>query len=363
MKMDMLIPGEAVPHFKGATPSNPTYSFGTAAGRYIVLAVLPDDNAWVSYRLLLQSLEVHRSIFDDTVASFFGITRHAELVEQVVDQVPGIRWFLDREGAITRALGCLDDEGREVPACLVLDPMLRVMKITPFGDIENTLAWLKTLPPVDDHALTPLVAPILIVPRVFEPRFCETLIAFYHDAGGKRSGFMQEADGQTVLVSNPNHKRRSDAIIEDQDLQREIRMRLSRRLLPEVTRAFQFTATRIERFIVACYDSADQGFFRPHRDNTTKGTAHRKFAVTLNLNTGDYAGGDLRFPEFGSHVYRAPLGGAVVFSCALLHEATPVTRGTRYAFLPFLYDDEGARLREANAKFLSRGSNYKADAG
>jgi len=25
-----------------------------------------------------------------------------------------------------------------------------------------------------------------------------------------------------------------------------------------------------------------------------------------------------------------------------------VTRGRRYAFLPFLYDDAGARLREAN---------------
>jgi hypothetical protein len=26
-----------------------------------------------------------------------------------------------------------------------------------------------------------------------------------------------------------------------------------------------------------------------------------------------------------------------VFSCALLHEALPVKRGKRYAFLPFLY--------------------------
>ena len=90
------------------------------------------------------------------------------------------------------------------------------------------------------------------------------------------------------------------------------------------------------------------GFFKPHRDNTTAGTAHRRFAVTINLNAGDYEGGDLRFPEFGSRTYRAPTGGAVVFSCALLHEATPVTRGKRYAFLPFLYDDEareGARGR------------------
>ena len=47
---------------------------------------------------------------------------------------------------------------------------------------------------------------------------------------------------------------------------------------------------------------------------------HRRFAVSLNLNTGDYEGGCLRFPEFGPHLYVAPAGGAVVFSCSLLHE-------------------------------------------
>jgi predicted 2-oxoglutarate/Fe(II)-dependent dioxygenase YbiX len=42
----------------------------------------------------------------------------------------------------------------------------------------------------------------------------------------------------------------------------------------------------------------------------------------------------------------------VVFSCSLLHEAAPVTRGLRYATLPFLYDDEAARVRQANAHSL-----------
>jgi hypothetical protein len=42
----------------------------------------------------------------------------------------------------------------------------------------------------------------------------------------------------------------------------------------------------------------------------------------------------------------------VVFSCSLLHQALPVTRGKRYAFLPFLYDDAAARVREANNAYL-----------
>ena len=111
---------------------------------------------------------------------------------------------------------------------------------------------------------------------------------------------------------------------------------------------FQFKVTRLERYLVACYDAADGGYFRPHRDNETLGTAHRRFAVSINLNAEQFEGGDLRFPEFGTRTYRPPTGGAVVFCCSLQHEATPVTRGRRYAFLPFLYDEAGQAIRNAN---------------
>src|SRR5690606_16138476 len=95
------------------------------------------------------------------------------------------------------------------------------------------------------------------------------------------------------------------------------------------------------------------GYFRPHRDNRSFGTAHRRFAVSINLNAGDFDGGDLRFPEFGGRTYRPPTGGAVVFCCSLLHEATPVTRGRRYAFLPFLYDEAAEAIRNLNRSKVS----------
>ena len=116
----------------------------------------------------------------------------------------------------------------------------------------------------------------------------------------------------------------------------------------EVEKAFRFRVTRIERYIVARYDAEDGGYFRPHRDNRTSGTAHRQFACSINLNAEDFEGGDLRFPEYGTRTYRPPTGGAVVFSCSLLHEATPVTRGARYAFLPFFYDEAGEAIRQRN---------------
>jgi predicted 2-oxoglutarate/Fe(II)-dependent dioxygenase YbiX len=150
---------------------------------------------------------------------------------------------------------------------------------------------------------------------------------------------MRDVDGNTVTVRVLDHrlKRRRDCLLSDPNLITEVHQRLERRLLPEIAKAFQFRVTRCERHLIACYEPG--GHFRQHRDNTTKVTAHRRFAVTLNLNADAYEGGDLRFPEFCARTYRAPTGGAIVFGCSILHEALPVTNGTRYAFLPFLYDE------------------------
>jgi len=172
------------------------------------------------------------------------------------------------------------------------------------------------------------------------------------EQGGVESGFMRDVDGRTKALVDHSHKRRHDCHIEDDTLQETTRARIRARLVPMIARAFAFEVTRMERYIVARYDADGGGYFRPHRDNMTKGTAHRRFAVTINLNAEDYDGGDLRFPEFGHQTYRAETGGAVVFSCSLLHECTPMTRGQRYAFLPFLYDDAAAAIRTANNQFL-----------
>jgi predicted 2-oxoglutarate/Fe(II)-dependent dioxygenase YbiX len=205
-------------------------------------------------------------------------------------------------------------------------------------------------------------APVLTVPRVFEPEICRHLIALYEQDGGKDSGFMQQQGGKTIGRVDHSFKRRADYDLVDTALREALLDRMRRRLAPQIQRAFQFEVTRIERWIVACYDGEIGGFFRPHRDNTTAATAHRAFACTINLNAEDYEGGELRFPEFGPRTYRAPTGGAVIFSCSLLHEATPVTGGRRYAFLPFFYDEARARLRERNQSALVGGNqDYRAD--
>jgi predicted 2-oxoglutarate/Fe(II)-dependent dioxygenase YbiX len=109
---------------------------------------------------------------------------------------------------------------------------------------------------------------------------------------------------------------------------------------------------------IGCYDSAERGEFRRHRDNTTPYTAHRKFAISVNLNSG-YEGGAVGFPEYGRKVYVPPPGGGVIFSCSLLHEAQPVTKGRRFGLFTFLTDAEGAkREKEMVAKYGNQLNRY-----
>ena len=134
---------------------------------------------------------------------------------------------------------------------------------------------------------------------------------------------MREVDGKTVHVQDPNHKRRKDYVIEDQQLIRQLQGRIIRRINPEILKVHHFKATRMERYIVSCYSADDGGHFRAHRDNTTKGTAHRRFAVSINLNA-EFEGGEVSFPEYGPRSYKAPPGGAVIFPCSLLHAVSKV---------------------------------------
>jgi predicted 2-oxoglutarate/Fe(II)-dependent dioxygenase YbiX len=347
-----LVVGDHAPWFRAAALSgSPAYQFDTVAGRHILLLFIGSARH-EAVRGALALVEGARALFDDQAACFFGVTVDPEDVAagRIAQQLPGMRFFLDFDRQVSALYGAVEGESYR-PHWLLLDPALRVAGRFGLDQGEQALGALRQrIAGAGESGW----APVLVVPDIFEPQMCAALIGLYEEDGGEPSGFMREVAGKTVLQVDPAHKQRRDAPIEDEALRRAIVARMRRRLSPAVEHAFQFRPTRIERYIVACYE-AGAGYFRPHRDNTTMGTAHRKFAVTINLNAEDYEGGDLRFPEYGQRTYRAPTGGAVVFSCSLLHEATPVTSGRRFAFLPFLYDEEGARLREANNPHLGEG--------
>jgi predicted 2-oxoglutarate/Fe(II)-dependent dioxygenase YbiX/peroxiredoxin len=361
-----LSPGDPAPWFNQRSLTNPRYAFNSVGGRYIVLCFY-GSAAEARARAALDAVIRDRAIFDDRKVCFFGVSSDPqdEAEGRIADMVPGVRFFLDYDATIARQYGAapLDTASNDsdIPLrrfWLVLDPTLRIMASFPFageaGGFDAVLGYLRTLPPPAQFAGFELPAPILILPNVFEPEFCKMLIGLYEQHGGEESGFMREVGGKTVATHDHSHKRRRDYMISDQDLIKQTQHRILRRVVPEILKVHQFKATRMERYIVSCYAAEDGGHFRAHRDNTTSGTAHRRFAVSINLNA-EFAGGEISFPEYGPRRFKPPVGGACVFSCSLLHEVSPVTAGRRYAFLPFLYDDEAARIREANNVNLGEG--------
>jgi len=222
---------------------------------------------------------------------------------------------------------------------LVLDPDLRVVGVVTGDDpTDEVVALLEAVV----HRAPPMVvtgqAPVLLIPRVVDAGLRERLIGVLEHQGSVETGVETSANGERAEVLDASYKRRRDHTVEDPDLMRELSSVVGRRVMPEIRKAFAFRATRFEGFKIACYDASTGGFFRAHRDNLSPSTAHRVFALTINLNEA-YEGGQLRFPEYGNQLYRPGSGGALVFSCAHLHEVLDVTAGRRFALLSFLYGE------------------------
>ena len=321
MNRNMPLPGELAPWFKArALSGSPAYAFDTVAGRHILMLFFGSAQHEPSAEALAVVAR-HRPLFDAQQACFFGVTIDPSYESQgrIAADLPGIRFFLDYDHKISRLYGA-DSDGAYDPCWLVLDRALRIVGRFPVDRGEPAIACLRA--EIGGADETSLWAPVLLVPHVLEPELCRTLITRYEEHGGRVSGFMRDVGGKTTEIHDPAFKQRRDYLIDDELLRKALMARIRRRLVPQLHRAFAFEATRVERYLVACYE-AGAGHFRAHRDNTTKGTAHRRFAVTMNLNAEEYEGGDLRFPEYGLRSYRAPTGGAVVFSCSMLHEALP----------------------------------------
>jgi predicted 2-oxoglutarate/Fe(II)-dependent dioxygenase YbiX/peroxiredoxin len=312
------------------------YSFDMAAGNHVVLCFYGTASDPVSEHALLLA-EQHASLFESRRLTFFGVSTNP------ADEPATLRHFADLDGTFTRAFGVAPREGAFDIADLrrgwyILDPRLRIIAIFPLGEAGDAAAfhYLETLPPERPDTQIP----VLEIPAIFEPAFCQRLIALHQSQPTLDSAILT-TDG---AIRDHGFKRRKDCLVTDKPTADQIQTRIFRRVVPEIRHVFQFAATRLERMIIACYDATEQGRFGPHRDNTIPETAHRRFAVSINLNE-DFEGGGLIFPEYGPRIFTPPPGGALVFSCSMMHAVLPMTRGRRYACLPFVYDDQAAEQR------------------
>ncbi|HEY3858028.1 MAG TPA: 2OG-Fe(II) oxygenase [Gammaproteobacteria bacterium] len=226
---------------------------------------------------------------------------------------------------------------------LTLDDNLRIMerleRSGDAGEFAHRVARSYADRPVPATQTFQRQAPVLFIPRVLDTALCDGLISYFEETGGTPSGTAYVEGDKAYWKPNPDVKMRRDVYLEGGLWLDRVKDALVRRVLPEIQRCFNFQVSQHEVFKLIRYD-AGAGYFNAHRDNESRDTQHRRFAMTLNLNTGAYDGGELRFPEFGPDLYVPERGSAVIFSCSLLHEVTPVTRGSRYGLLGFFFSEK-----------------------
>ncbi|MGG5887498.1 2OG-Fe(II) oxygenase [Falsiroseomonas sp. HC035] len=307
------------------------------AGRFRLVLLGPSPDTW-----RLQAAETRAKAQD---ARIFIVSQGSP---EGGDRVGGAVHLFDPKGKLFLGLG-LPDGGAAV--------------ISPRGQLHFSQAGSSALeaaldalpPPASRAAVHHTLAPVLLVPNVLEPPLVAALLAHWQ-AGEKSQD--RVASAKAGAGAGPGIKRRTDVFLDDRALYAEFQRRLERRVLPEMWRAFRFRAASFEAPRIGCYAADVAGAFGAHRDNRTPFTAHRRFAMSLNLNTGDYRGGTLRFPEFGPDVYEPGTGGCAVFCCDLLHEALPVVEGRRFAIFTFFTDAEGAQQeRKLMAEAAARGQS------
>ena len=236
---------------------------------------------------------------------------------------------------------------------MVTDPDQTLRAVIPFAGPEPFKAALtqalRKVEVPEERTAGAHSAPVLRVPGLLNPEQCQALIAMWETRNQPGKVGLTGRYGESV--NKVTTKRVSlDHFVRDQGVQAQILATIGPRIREAVLRAFHFDVQHHEPLLIVAYPASEGGFFGAHRDNIDPAHMHRRFALTLNLNTGDYEGGGVWFPEYADTVYDPPAGDGIVFSCSLLHEAKAVTRGTRFILSGFMWGEAEEALRQSNTE-------------
>jgi predicted 2-oxoglutarate/Fe(II)-dependent dioxygenase YbiX len=216
---------------------------------------------------------------------------------------------------------------------LVLDRNMRIAMRAPLEEHADVVAacldCLDRLPRETPRDVCQ-PAPAIVLPNLLSRNFCARLIDLFESSvtiDGTVSRTDADCNNRNV-VDHGKKCRRDMRIAPEDDLHQTLENLLLGRCAPEIAKAFQVKVSHIDRILVSRYDDSG-GWF------------------SVNLNTEEYEGGHLLFPEYNDHRYRPPTGGGLIFSAAVLHEATPVTSGCRYVLLTFFHSDAAEARRQA----------------
>jgi len=310
------------------------------AGSPLVIAFWPRFDA-DAIKAGMASLAAALSSLEGEGARVFAVSlANVRAAGEAKSPVPVL---LDRDGTVFAAYGA---GTRDQPTTIVLrqnNHVCAVLKGEAGGQATAALSAVRALA-AERKAAGPVPhPPILVVPDVLSPEDCRRLIQVYETRG---KVFVEPGHGEDQMTTDykmriPEYGRadRIDHWIVDKDTAGFIDGRLGSRLFPEIRKAFQYPVTRRERMRIGCYTGSRGGESHGHRDDSEVISAHRRFAMSINLNSEEFEGGALRFLEYGDQQYRPATGAAIVFSSSILHEALEATSGRRFVLLAFLFGE------------------------
>lgn len=333
---EALAVGDIAPRFSLPNASGDVSDIGgdAVAGRSVILCFCADASG---LEATLEEYRSNRAAVDPAQALVFAVVR-ALPGPPVGDSPVGL--LHDPEGRVGSAYGA--SVGMMT---VVLRPNRHVQLILRDDDRPHAARALAAAAASTDRVPSRMAPhpPVLLLPDVLTPDECRRLITVYQMEGHTfmEPGHEVKEPPHDYKMRIPEYGRRDriDHWVVNEQTVRFINSRFQRRLIPEIHKCFQYRVSRHERYRIGSYEGERGGELHGHRDNSEPRGAHRRFAVSVNLNAEEFEGGELAFPEFGGHRYSPKTGEALVFSCSLLHEPLHVTKGRRLVLLGFLYGE------------------------
>jgi peroxiredoxin len=335
-----LLVGDIAPDFILSGPDGTEVNLRSdaIAGNPIVILFSP--------RLASESLRAlgcfdqHLEVFRERGAHIFAVT--LDEPDTSAGQVLSFPVLADRREQIFDSFGAPRDRS----SCVVLRRNHHVagrFEGEPGAQMTAVVSLLAKMEGERKTVFMQAHPPVLLIPDAFSRDDCARLIEKFETTGHvfvEPQAAMDFFNGSDYKMRIPEHMRedRIDHFFIEKDTVALLQNRLNR-IVPEIFKAFQYRATKYEALRMACYQGHRGGYSHGHRDNIAP-YRYRRFALSINLNTEEFEGGELRFPEFGDQRYRPETGTAIVFSSSLLHEAMHVTSGRRFVFLAFLFGED-----------------------
>ena len=168
------------------------------------------------------------------------------------------------------------------------------------------------------NSLISSTAPVLCLPKVLNEKLCSS------------------------LINNFKNGKPSELFIEK--YMKSIDNRLIEYVLPQLEKAFVYKATRREEpyILKSTVNDSNKSLVATSGEHQ-----HRKFAVVIYLNSEEFSGGGIQFPEYGFLSFKPNTGDALIFSASFYQVLTQIYQGERWIYGTYLYNE--ARVVKASS--------------